>query len=120
MSPKQVEPQRQRFSGAPRPGRKPNRRMPPRQCPISESESIEVHKIWKDRRGNALVFSLKSYQRGAFFDDRIFFTDNAGILRPSAKGITAPPNKLTEIARALTKAVETARELGLLNVEGDE
>ena len=94
--------------------RKTSRKMPSRQCPISESEPKEVHKMWRDRRGNALVFSLKSYQGRAFFDLRTYFTDSAGILRPSAKGITASPNKLPEISKALTKAVAMARELGLL------
>ena len=104
----------------PRPGRKTNRRMPQRQCPINESQPIEIHKMWKDRSGNALVFSLKSYQGRPFFDLRTFFTDNAGILRPTAKGITASPNKLHEITKAFAKALAKAVELGLLDDEAGE
>jgi hypothetical protein len=100
--------------------RKTDRKMPARQCPIAENEPKEVHKMWRDRRGNALVFSLKSYQGRAFFDLRTYFTDSAGILRPSAKGITASPNKLLEISKALTKAISMARELGLIDGAADD
>jgi hypothetical protein len=95
--------------------RKTDRRMPPRQCPIEESEPIEIHKMWRDRNGNALVFSLKSYQGRPFFDLRTFYTDQNGISKPTAKGITASPRKLLEIAKAIAKTVERARQLGLLD-----
>jgi len=98
--------------------RKTDRKMPARPCPIAENEPIEIHKMWRDRRGNALVFALKSYQGRAFFDLRTFFTDTAGILRPTAKGITASPGKLLEMAKAMVKTVDRARELGL--IESDE
>jgi len=98
--------------------RKTDLRMPPRQCPIAENEPIEVHKMWRDRNGNALVFSLKSYQGRPFFDLRTFYTDQDGVSKPTAKGITASPRKLPEIAKALAKAVERARELGLIDDEG--
>jgi hypothetical protein len=95
--------------------RKTDRRMPARKCPIEESEPIEIHKMWRDRNGNALVFSLKCYQGRPFFDLRTFYTNHDGISKPTSKGITASPRKLPEIAKALEKAVERARELGLLD-----
>ena len=94
--------------------RKTSRKMPARQCPIAEDEPIEIHKMSRDRRGNALVFSLKSYQGRAFFDLRTYYTDLDGTFKPSAKGITASPSKLTEIFKAIVKTVDRARELGLL------
>ena len=94
--------------------RKTDRKMPARECPIAENEPIEIHKMWRDRRGNALVFSLKSYQGRPFFDLRMCFTDQDGVLKPSPKGITASPGKLHEISKAIAKAVDRARELGLL------
>ncbi|MET4240724.1 transcriptional coactivator p15/PC4 family protein [Bradyrhizobium sp. RT10b] len=100
--------------------RKTSRKMPARPCPIAENEPIEIHKMWRDRRGNALVFALKSYQGRAFFDLRTFYTDQDGILKPTSKGVTASPSKLPEIARALVKALERARELGLLMDEAAE
>jgi Transcriptional Coactivator p15 (PC4) len=100
--------------------RKTGRQMPARECPIAENEPIEIHKMWRDRRGNALVFSLKSYQGRAFFDLRTFYTDQDGISKPTAKGITASPRKLPEIVKALEKAVEHARELGLLEAAGSD
>ncbi|WP_175361105.1 transcriptional coactivator p15/PC4 family protein [Bradyrhizobium sp. STM 3843] len=109
------------MAGTPRPGRKTTRRAPPRECPVSESEPIEIAKMWRDRRGNALVFSLKSYEGRPFFDARLFFTDSDGRLKPTAKGITAAPRQLPEIAKAIAKAMEKAAELGLIDeAEGGE
>src|SRR5207302_4435895 len=93
--------------------RKTDRKMPARQCPIAQEGPIEVHKMWRDRHGNALVFSLKSFEGHAFFDLRTYSTGQDGISRPTAKGITAPPGKLLEIANALATTVDRARELGL-------
>ena len=98
--------------------RKTDRQMPARQCPIAENDPIEIHKMWRDRRGNSLVFSLKSYQGRAFFDLRTFYTDQDGVSKPTAKGITASPHKLTEIAKAILKTVDRARELGLIKEDG--
>jgi hypothetical protein len=95
--------------------RKTARQMPARQCPIAENEPIEIHKMSRDRRGNALVFSLKSYEGRAFFDLRTYYTDQDGIFKPTAKGITASPSKLPDIFKAIVKAVDRARELGLLD-----
>jgi hypothetical protein len=98
--------------------RKTARQMPARQCPIAENEPIEIHKMSRDRRGNALVFSLKSYEGRAFFDLRTYYTDQDGIFKPTAKGITASPSKLPEIFKAIVKAVDRARELGLIEEDG--
>jgi hypothetical protein len=95
--------------------RKTGRKMPDRQCPIAENEPIEIHKMWRDRGGKALVFSLKSYQGRAFFDLRTYYTDQDGVSKPTAKGITASPSKLREIAKAIEKTVDRARELGLID-----
>lgn len=100
--------------------RKTDRKMPARPCPIAENEPIEIHKMWRDRRGNALVFALKSYQGRAFFDLRTFYTDQDGIFKPTTKGITASPSKLPEIFKAIVKALDRARELGLLTDEAAE
>jgi hypothetical protein len=100
--------------------RKTDRKMPARQCPIAENEPIEIHKMSRDRRGNALVFSLKSYQGRPFFDLRTYFTDHDGIFKPTAKGITASPSKLLESFKAISKSVERARELGLIIEEGGQ
>jgi hypothetical protein len=95
--------------------RKTSRKMPARECPIAEDVPVEIHKMSRDRRGNALVFSLKSYKGRAFFDLRTYYTGSDGIFKPTAKGITASPLKLEEIAKAIVKSVDRARELGLLD-----
>jgi len=98
--------------------RKTDRQQASRQCPIAEDAPIEIHKMWRDRSGNALVFSLKSYRGRAFFDLRTFYTDQDGVLKPTAKGVTASPSKLPEIFKAIVKTVDRARELGLIDDEG--
>ena len=102
---------------APRGGyRKTSRRMPPRDCPIAEDRP-PTHKMWRDRRGNALVFGLRSYQGRAYGEVRIYYTNSAGILAPSPKGITFALSKLPVVAKALSKMCAEARELGLLTNE---
>ena len=99
--------------------RKTTRRMPPRECPIAEDRP-PVHKMWRDRRGNALYFALRSYEGRAFADIRVYYTNSSGVLAPTPKGITFALNKLPEVAKALSKMCAEARELGLLKIEGDE
>jgi hypothetical protein len=100
-------------------GRKTSRRMPPRECPIAEDRP-PTHKMWRDRRGNALIFALRSYEGRAYGDVRIYYTNSSGVLAPSPKGITFALNKLPEVAKALSKMCAEARELGLLKSEADE
>jgi hypothetical protein len=95
--------------------RKTTRKMPVRQCPIAEDAPIEIHKMWRDRRGHSLVFALRSYQGRVFFDLRTYYTDQDGVSKPTGKGVTAAPHKLPEITRAMVAALERARELGLLS-----
>jgi len=73
--------------------------------------------MWRDRRGNALVFGLRSYQGRAYGEVRIYYTNSAGILAPSPKGITFALSKLPVVAKALSKMCAEARELGLLTNE---
>jgi hypothetical protein len=104
---------------APPPGRKTNRRMPARECPIRQDQPIEIAKLWRDRNGTAIIIALRSYKERPFLDLRTFLPTTDGKLAPSQKGLTLPLRKIAEVAKALEKAIERARELGLLDGDDD-
>lgn len=96
----------------PRPGRKTNRRQAPRECPLAER--VEISKFWRNRRGEAVVTSLEPYQGRVVVHIRQYFTDAAGKLAPTKKGIAIDVLRLPELAAATARALKFARERGLL------
>lgn len=85
----------------------------------TESESklaqpIEIAKFWRNRRGEAVVVTLKEYEGRAIFDARVNFTTKEGTLQPTAKGLAITVLRLPELADAVNKALAKARELGLI------
>jgi hypothetical protein len=81
-------------------------------------EPIEIFKEWKNRqRRAAIVISLSSYENHNLFSVREHFTGSDGIMRPTKKGISLTLRRLPKIIQGLTKALEKARELGLLDEE---
>jgi hypothetical protein len=101
-------------SSAPPPGRKTNRQMPARECRIKEP--IEVGKFWKSSRNRrqSIVLTLKSYEGHEFLDCRLFDTNAEGQSVPTGKGVTVGIGRIEEFAAAVNKAVDRARDLGLL------
>jgi hypothetical protein len=91
------------------------------QKPAPLTEPIEIAKMWKNRqRQVAIVVSLSSYEGHNLINIREYFTDQAGCMRPSTKGLSAVVRRLPELSRALRLALEKARQLDLLPAEGDE
>jgi hypothetical protein len=84
----------------------------------ADFEPITVARFWKNRRGEAIAVTVKSYKGRPLVDVRQFFTDHEGKLAPTRKGIVLAIARLPELAVALVKAVETARKRGLLPAEG--
>lgn len=85
--------------------------------PLEETEiEIEIAKFWKSSRGRdeAIVVAIKEYKGHKFLDCRIFFTNAAGQLCPTSKGITIGPRRVAEFAKAIQKAQAKIVELGLL------
>jgi Transcriptional Coactivator p15 (PC4) len=78
------------------------------------AEPITVAKFWRNRRGEAVVVRLKQYEGRPLADVRMFYTDKAGRLQPSTKGLAVKMSKLPELHRAISKAYAEARRLGLL------
>jgi hypothetical protein len=69
------------------------------------------------RRDEAIVLRFTTYNGHHLIDLRTWFTDADGKLKPS-KGFSANVKDLSKLAAALAKALERARELGV--VEGNE
>jgi hypothetical protein len=80
----------------------------------SLSEPIEVAKFWKNRKGEAIIVRLSSYEGHILIDQRSWFTAQDGTLKPG-KGLACALRHLPELAAALNKAVNEARARGLLD-----
>jgi Transcriptional Coactivator p15 (PC4) len=85
---------------------------------VSLPEPIEIAKFWRNRRGEAIIISLREYEGRALIDCRIHFTNKEGKLKPTGKGFALVVLRLPELAKAINKALAKARELGLLPDEG--
>jgi hypothetical protein len=81
------------------------------------AEPVEF-RFWKNRGGEAVVVSLRSYQGRALIDVRQSFTNKEGKLQPTSKGVAMAVLRLPELAAAINGALNKARELGLLKGEG--
>jgi transcriptional coactivator p15 (PC4) len=89
--------------------------------PTDLPEPIEVAKWWKSRRRDiAVVVSLRHYEGNNLVDVREYFTDQAGCMKPSTRGLAMVVRRLPEFSRALRLALEKARALNLLPEEGGE
>jgi hypothetical protein len=82
-------------------------------------EPIEISKEWKNRqRKIAIVGSLRSYEGHNLYDLREFFTDSAGCMKPSTRGLCLSVRCLPELSRSVRRALERARALGLIPDDG--
>jgi hypothetical protein len=80
-------------------------------------EPIEVAKFFKNRRKDVIVVSLSTFEGKNLVDVRQHFTNEHGQMRPTSKGVAMVVLRLPELAKAVTKALEKARELGLIDDE---
>jgi hypothetical protein len=81
------------------------------------SEPLVIDKFWRDRSGRAIFTRLTEYKGRVLVDLRTFYTGDDGTMQPG-KGLACNVRLLPELSKAVLKAVEKARELGLLG--GDE
>jgi len=86
---------------------------------VALPEPIEF-RFWKNRGGEAVVVSLRSYQGRALIDVRQSFTNAEGKLQPTSKGVAMAVLRLPELAASINRALAKARALGLLPDEGGE
>jgi hypothetical protein len=78
------------------------------------AEPLEIAKFWRNRKHEAVVVSLREYGGRCLLDARVHFLNKDGRLQPMHKGLTVTISKLPELAKAINKALTSARELGLI------
>jgi hypothetical protein len=81
----------------------------------SLSEPIEVAKFWKNRKGEAVIVRLSTYEGHDLIDLRTWYTGSDGRLAPG-KGLACAVRHLPELAAALNKAMAEARARGMLDI----
>jgi hypothetical protein len=86
---------------------------------VTLPEPVKVAELWKNRRGETIRATLVTYEGRNCFDLRQHFTAHDGRMQPTKKGITVAVLRLPELAAAVNKAVSTARDLGLIDDEGE-
>jgi hypothetical protein len=79
---------------------------------------VIVHQFWKNRKHDAVVVSLSTYEGRNLVDVRQHFMTKEGKLAPTQKGLAMVVLRLPDLAKAITKALAKAQELGLLDDDG--
>ncbi|MBB4378232.1 PC4/YdbC family ssDNA-binding protein [Bradyrhizobium sp. SBR1B] len=82
------------------------------------AEPVVVDQFWANRRHDAIITELSTYQGHNLINVRKHAMNREGKLVPTAKGLALKVTRLPDLAKAINKAVEKALELGLLD-EGD-
>lgn len=75
---------------------------------------IDAGRFFVNRKGDFCVVQLRDYDGMLLFDARRYATGADGMSRPTAKGIAITVRKLPDFAKAVVRALEIARERGLL------
>jgi hypothetical protein len=70
---------------------------------------------WRRGANDTVMIKIDQFNSTVVIDIREWWMSPTGELRPGPKGITMSVRHLPSLARALTKAETTARELGLLS-----
>jgi hypothetical protein len=86
---------------------------------VTLPEPVEIAKFWKNRKGDAVVVSLSTFEGRNLIDVRQHFTSKDGKLLATQKGLAMQVLRLPELAAAVNKALTKARELGLIEGESE-
>jgi hypothetical protein len=78
-------------------------------------EPIVIDRFWKNRRKDAVIIQLSSYEGHNLVDLRTHSMSSDGKLLPTKKGLAVSILRLPELAKAVNKALARARELGLVD-----
>jgi hypothetical protein len=84
------------------------------------TEPIIVADFWANRRGEAVRVQFREFEGHALIDLRRHYTAKDGKLAPTRKGLSIAVKHLPDLAVAIAKALNTARELGLLPKGGKQ
>jgi Transcriptional Coactivator p15 (PC4) len=80
-------------------------------------EPVPVDSFWRNRRHEAVVSTLSTFEGRNIFDIRIHAMKN-GRLVPTPKGVAIVVLRLPDLAKAINKALKQAQQLGLLPDDG--
>jgi hypothetical protein len=80
-------------------------------------EPVIVHQFWKNRKHDAVIVTLSTYEGRNLVDVRQHFMNKEGKLQPTSKGVAMVILRLPDLAKAVTKALAKAKELGLIDDE---
>jgi hypothetical protein len=83
-------------------------------------EPIVIDRFWKNRRKDAVVIQLSSYEGHNLIDLRTHSMSSDGKLLPTKKGLAVSILRLPELAKAINKALARAVELGLIDGEASK
>ncbi len=84
---------------------------------VTLPEPLAVDSFWRNRRHEAVVSTLSTFEGRNIFDIRIHAMKD-GKLVPTAKGVAVVVLRLPQLARAINKALKQAQELGLIPDDG--
>jgi hypothetical protein len=82
------------------------------------SDPLQVDSFWRNRRHEAVVSTLSTFEGRNIFDVRVHAMKD-GRLVPTRKGMAIVVLRLPELAKAITKALKKAKELGLIDDDGE-
>lgn len=94
------------------PSRKTSTRRPARLA-----EPIKIAEWWRNRSGTSIRITLTSFEGHNLVDVRSWFTKDGRLL--PGKGFSANVRHLPQLAKEIARALEKARELGLIDDESD-
>jgi len=83
-------------------------------------EPVVISKFWKNRKHDAVVVSLTSFEGRNFVDVRQHFMNQKGALQPTSKGLLIGVLRLPELKKAVSDALKKAIDLGMLEEGGSE
>lgn len=83
-------------------------------------EPVQISSFWKNRRHDAIVTTLSTFEGRNLVDIRTHVMDRKGCLVPTPKGVSIVVDRLAELADAVNKALAKAKEMGLIGDEGCE
>jgi hypothetical protein len=89
-------------------------------APVTSLEPVPICKFWKSPRDRSahVRIEISEYRGHRLVNVRVWETGSDGIDRPSVKGIALSVRKLPELADGINKALDKARELGLIPDDG--
>jgi hypothetical protein len=80
-------------------------------------EPVTISRFWKNRQHDAIVTTLEEYEGRVLVDVRQHVMSQGRLVR-TTRGISIVVLRLPDLAKAINKALATARELGLIDDDG--